>query len=96
MMIWSFRWRTARLTHLTSCLGIGVTLFEIASYRRPTSMHCATRTALNAAGLDVVTLSRRLGHGSPAITLRVYAHAFSADRDQAAAKAIEAVMGARA
>jgi len=51
-------------------------------------------SALIAAGLDIVTVSRRLGHGSPAITLRVYAHAFSPEKDQAAAKAIEAAMGA--
>jgi integrase len=53
-------------------------------------------SALIAAGLDIVTVSRRLGHGSPAITLRVYAHAFSVDRDEAAARAIEAAMGAKA
>jgi len=53
-------------------------------------------SALIAAGLDIVTVSRRLGHGSPAITLRVYAHAFSADRDEAAARVIEAAMGAKA
>ena len=46
-------------------------------------------SALIAAGVDVVTVSRQLGHGSPAITLRVYAHAFSADKDEAAARAIE-------
>jgi hypothetical protein len=40
------------------------------------------------AGIDVVTVSRRLGHGSPAITLSVYAHLFKTD--QAAAAAIEA------
>ena len=53
-------------------------------------------SALIAAGLDIVTISRRLGHGSPAITLRVYAHAFSADRDEAAARAMETAMGAKA
>jgi integrase len=31
---------------------------------------------LIAAGLDVLTISRRLGHGSPAITLGVYGHLF--------------------
>jgi integrase len=52
-------------------------------------------SALIAAGVDIVTVSRRLGHGSPAITLRVYAHAFAeADRDAAATRAIEAAMGA--
>jgi integrase len=29
---------------------------------------------LAAAGLDVLTISRRLGHGSPVITLGVYGH----------------------
>ncbi len=48
-------------------------------------------SALIAAGLDLVSVSRRLGHGSPSITLRVYAHAFSTT-DTAAAQAIEAVM----
>jgi integrase len=50
-------------------------------------------SALIAAGLDVVTISRRLGHGSPAITLSVYAHAFG-ETDRAAADAIEAAMRA--
>jgi integrase len=48
-------------------------------------------SALIAAGLDVVTISRRLGHGSPAITLGVYAHAFGAT-DRAAAQVIDAAM----
>jgi integrase len=52
-------------------------------------------SALIAAGLDVVTVSQRLGHGSPAITLNVYAHKF-ASKDTAAADAIEAAMGAGA
>jgi integrase len=38
---------------------------------------------LIAAGLDVLTISRRLGHGTPAITLNVYAHLFTPD-DRAA------------
>jgi integrase len=53
-------------------------------------------SALIAAGLDIVTISRRLGHASSAITLRVYAHIFSAGKDEAAAVAIEAAMGAGA
>ena len=52
-------------------------------------------SALIAAGLDVVTVSRRLGHGSPAITLNVYAHKF-ASKETAAADAIEAAIGAGA
>jgi integrase len=29
---------------------------------------------LIAAGMDVLTISRRIGHASPEITLRVYGH----------------------
>ena len=52
-------------------------------------------SALIAAGLDVVTISRRLGHGSPAITLGVYAHKFG-ETDKVAAQAIGAAMRTRA
>jgi integrase len=41
-------------------------------------------STLIASGLDVLTISRRLGHGSPAITLAVYGHLFKTD-DRAAA-----------
>jgi integrase len=37
--------------------------------------------------MDIVTVSRRLGHGSPAITLRVYAHAFAEADKEAVANA---------
>ena len=40
-------------------------------------------STLIAAGLDVLTISRRLGHGSPAITLGIYGHLFKTD-DRAA------------
>jgi integrase len=46
---------------------------------------------LIAAGLDVVTISKRIGHSSPALTLRVYAHRFS-NTDDRAAQVIEAAM----
>ena len=45
-------------------------------------------SALIASGLDVLTISRRLGHGSPVVTLNTYAHLFSRT-DEAAATAIE-------
>lgn len=48
-------------------------------------------SALIANGLDVVTISRRLGHSSPVITLNAYAHLFQ-KTDTAAAAAIEAAM----
>ncbi|HYB05132.1 MAG TPA: site-specific integrase, partial [Methyloceanibacter sp.] len=44
-------------------------------------------SALIAAGIDVVTVSKRLGHASPALTLSVYSHLFS-NTDAAAAAAV--------
>jgi integrase len=49
-------------------------------------------SALIAAGIDVVTVSRRLGHCSPAMTLGVYSHLFS-KTDTAAAAAIAKLLG---
>jgi integrase len=46
---------------------------------------------LIAAGVDVVTISKRLGHASPNITLSVYAHMFK-QRDDRAAAAINAAL----
>jgi integrase len=37
------------------------------------------------AGVDIVTISKRLGHAKPDITLRVYAHLFRKDDSKAAA-----------
>jgi integrase len=48
-------------------------------------------SALIASGLDVLTVSRRLGHGSPVITLSTYAHLFG-KTDEKAADAIEAAL----
>jgi integrase len=47
---------------------------------------------LIAAGIDVVTVSERLGHSSPAITLKVYAHLFDTD-DRRASDAINSALG---
>jgi integrase len=44
---------------------------------------------LIAAGLDVLTISRRIGHASPAITLSVYGHWFK-NTDTRAAEIMEA------
>src|SRR5262249_12462455 len=46
---------------------------------------------LIASGLDVVTVSRRLGHGNPTVTLNVYAHLFG-NTDERAAAIVEAAM----
>jgi len=45
-----------------------------------------------AGGLDIVTLSRRLGHGKPDVTLRVYSHMFHPD-DSRAAAIVDAAIG---
>jgi integrase len=41
-------------------------------------------SSLIAAGVDVLTISRRLGHASPTITLGVYGHLYSNPDDRAA------------
>jgi integrase len=46
---------------------------------------------LIAAGLDVVTVSRRIGHSSPTVTLSVYAHLFG-NTDDRAASAVETAL----
>ena len=46
-----------------------------------------------AAKVDIATISARLGHANPAITLRVYSHLFE-QNDSAAADAINAALGA--
>jgi integrase len=55
------------------------------------SLRHSHASALIASGLDVLTISRRLGHGSPVVTLGVYGHMFR-DTGRAAADAIEAVL----
>jgi integrase len=46
------------------------------------------------AGVAIVTISKRLGHASPDVTLRVYAHLFRRDDDKAAAAINAALAGA--
>ena len=48
-------------------------------------------SALIAAAVDVVTISRRLGDSSAVVTLKIYAHLF-AKTDAAAASAIDAAL----
>jgi integrase len=45
---------------------------------------------LIASGADVVSVSRRIGHGNPSITLSVYSHLFGSS-DQTAADITEAM-----
>ena len=48
-------------------------------------------SALIAKGVDVLTISRRIGHASPVVTLRTYAHMFQ-QTDTVAADAIETAL----
>ena len=47
---------------------------------------------LIAQGVDIMTISKRLGHAKPSITLAIYAHMFTSD-DRKAAAAINAALG---
>jgi len=65
-----------------------------ASIGMPVGLHALRHThasMLIAAGLDVVSVSKRLGHASPNVTLRVYAHLFRT-RDDKAADAINTAL----
>jgi hypothetical protein len=71
---------------------------EIRRIKRvpPVVFHSLRHThasALIRAGIDVVSVSRRLGHSSPVITLKVYAHLFGDEGDGRAAEAIERMLG---
>lgn len=60
---------------------------------RPINLHSLRHhhaSNLIAAGVDILTVSRRLGHASPTITLSVYGHLYRAADDKAAL-AIEAM-----
>jgi integrase len=46
------------------------------------------------AGVDIVTISKRLGHSKPDITLRIYAHLFRKDDGKAASAINAALAGA--
>lgn len=76
----SDRWRNAVKNH-----GLPKVTFH--------SLRHSHASALIAADLDVVSISKRLGHASPALTLSVYSHMFK-NKDQAAADAIDAAFNA--
>jgi integrase len=58
------------------------------------SLRHSHASALISAGVDVGSVSRRLGHSNPAITLKVYTHQFERG-EQAALDAIAAVLAPR-
>jgi integrase len=49
-------------------------------------------SALTAGGADPVTVSRRLGYGSPVVTMTVYAHLLDQD-DVSVTETIDRVLG---
>ena len=55
------------------------------------SLRHSHASALIRAGLDVVRVSRQLGHSKPTITLSIYAHEFE-EADTGAADAIGKVL----
>jgi integrase len=48
---------------------------------------------LIASGVDIVTISKRLGHAKPSVTLAIYAHMFTSDDSKAAAAINAALAG---
>jgi integrase len=61
---------------------------------RRISLHALRHThasGMIAAGVDILTVSRRLGHASPTITLGVYGHLYG-NTDDRAAQAIDAML----
>jgi integrase len=68
---------SARWTEIADRIGMPEITFH--SLRHTHTSH------LIDAGVDIVTISKRLGHAKPDITLRVYAHLFRNDDGKAAA-----------
>jgi hypothetical protein len=68
------------------------------AYRPPTPDQNVTLdyfvSAFCDTGVEVVAVSKRLGHTSPAITLKIYAHLFRKD-DGKAAEAINAALAGK-
>ena len=59
------------------------------------TFHCLRHSHVSqliANGVDIVTISKRLGHAKPSITLAIYSHMFHTD-DRKAAAAINAALG---
>ena len=74
-------WLTQKLAQLMDDLKIAGVTFH--------SLRHTHASQLIASGMDVLTISRRLGHGSPTITLAVYGHLFG-NTDARAAEIMEA------
>jgi len=68
-------------------LGLGRHLPEITFH----ALRHTHASQLIDAGVDIVTISKRLGHAKPSVTLAIYAHLFRTD-DSKAANAINAAL----
>jgi integrase len=73
-------WLTQKFAQAMAALNIDCTLH---------GLHHTHVSHLIASGLDVLTISRRIGHASPSITLDVYGHMFK-NTDVRAAEIMEA------
>jgi integrase len=80
--------RTIRISTLWGELAEKIGLPQITFH----SLRHTHASQLIANGVDIVTISKRLGHSNPAITLRIYAHLFTND-DSKAANAINSALG---
>ena len=69
-------WRPDQLSWLwrSACKSLRLPMVSFHTLRH------AHASALIAAKLDIVQISRRLGHQDPTVTLRTYAHLFQARR----------------
>ncbi len=68
--------------------------FRLAAKVPDVGLHALRHThasMLIASGVDIVEISRRLGHADPSITLKVYSHLFRSDDSKSAAAINEAL-----
>jgi integrase len=66
--------------HLAMAERIGMPEVTFHALRHP---HASQRIA---QGVDIVTISKRLDHAKPSVTLAIYAHMFTSDDRKAAAR----------
>ena len=81
-----------RPSNLSAAWGRTVTALGLPQLRFHDLRHSHV-SQLIANGLDVVLISKRIGHANPSITLKLYSHMFRSD-DAAAADAIDRALGA--
>jgi integrase len=80
-LVMTHAWRRAMAR-----LGLRLSLHSLRHF------HAST---LIADGIDILKVSRRLGHAQPSMTLNVYGHLFKADTDDRTNAAVEAALNKR-